>query len=82
MALLMDGAADELEGRVSVVAIVWDDEVSREDAHRLTRAWAAKIGEKPVVAGTRIRCYGESLLEVWSRSERGGESRPTGTLPS
>lgn len=64
LALLMDGAADELEGRVTTIAIVWNDDLPREEVHRLSRSWAAVIAAKPVVAATRIRIYGDRRLEA------------------
>lgn len=64
MALLMDGAADELEGRVAIVAIAFADELPRAEVHRLSRAWSEKIAEKPVVAETRVRVYGNGHLEA------------------
>lgn len=64
MALLMDSAADEFDGRVTTIAIAWGADVSREDAARLSRAWADTLAANPVVGMTRIRVYGDRKLEL------------------
>lgn len=62
MAILMDGAADELGGRVTTIAIAWDDYVTSEVAQQLSRDWAAQISGLRVVVATRVRVYGNRRL--------------------
>jgi hypothetical protein len=68
MQLLLEGAADEIEslatGRVTVIGIVWDERLSREDVHRVSRSWSAALAEKTGVEMTRVRVYGDRRLEV------------------
>lgn len=44
--------------KATTITILWDEELPRDEVLRLSRAWAAKISEKPVVQEARIQTYG------------------------
>lgn len=64
MALLMDGAANELAGRVTILAISFADRVSAEAAHRFSRSLSELVATKNGVVATRIRVYDAGRLAV------------------
>lgn len=45
-------------GRCSVLVLHWNDDLPGSEIRRLSRGWAAKISEKPVVAHVHINTYG------------------------
>lgn len=61
MQALMDADADQLDGRVAVIAIVWADDLEGHEIRRRAEAYAAKISDSPAVQMTRIRTYGTAL---------------------